>query len=53
MVVYTTNDVRNFPNDYRRALRNNPISRQRAHEKHNNMVDALAKRGKIFRDFQK
>lgn len=46
MVVYITNDVRNSLNDYRRALRHYPISRQRAHEKYNNMVDALLALGK-------
>ena len=46
MVVYITTDVRNSLNDYRKALRRYPISRQRAHEKYNNMVDALLALGK-------
>ena len=33
-------------NDYRKALRHYPISRQRAHEKYDNMVDALLALGK-------
>lgn len=46
MVVYITNDVKKSLNDYKRALRHYPISRQRAHEKYNHMVDALLTLGK-------
>ena len=45
MVVYITNDVKKTLNKYRNSLNNYPISRQRAHEKYNNMVDALLSLG--------
>ena len=41
MVVYITNVVKRALNNYRNALRRYPISRQRAHDKYNMMVDAL------------
>ena len=41
MVVYISNNVKKSLHDYGKALRHYPISRQRAHEKYNNMVDAL------------
>ena len=41
MVVYITKDVKQALNAYRNALRKYPISRDRIHEKYNNMVNAL------------
>ena len=45
MVVYISNNVKKSLYDYRKALKRYPISRQRAHEKYNNMVDVLLNLG--------
>ena len=45
MVVYISNNVKKSLHNYRRALKRYPISRQRAHEKYNNMVDVLLNLG--------
>lgn len=46
MVVYITKDVKQALNTYRNTLRKYPISRDRIHEKYNNMVNALLALGK-------
>ena len=45
MVVYITRDVKQALNAYRKALRKYPISRDRMHEKYNNMVNVLLSLG--------
>ena len=45
MVVYVSNKVKKELQQYRKSLKNYPISRERATEKYNNMVDALLSLG--------
>ena len=45
MVVYISNDVKKELNNYRKSLRNYPISRERATKKYNDMADALLSLG--------
>ena len=45
MVVFVSNDVKKELQKYKNALRRYPISRERAIEKYNNMVDALLSLG--------
>ena len=45
MVAFVSNNVKKELQKYKNALRRYPISRERAIEKYNNMVDALLSLG--------